>query len=422
MVRNFYLFPVGSHGDVHPFLGLACELRRRGHHVTVVTSGLFQDLVERCGITFREISDRAADRRLLDDPDLWRGGRAVGTLTRRLIGPLMREHVEWIRRENLGARDVLVAPAHALGVRLTQEAWGLPLVSIHLQPAALWSAHRSPRLGRWSLTGDRVPRWLKEWQFRCGFWLMVDRLLRGSWNALRRELGLKASRIVVNSLYSPHANCGMFPEWFGPPQPDWPQRLILCGFPLWDERSVTPLPSALEEFLRSGDRPIVYTPGTGHTHAEAFWRAAIDACGRLQRRGIFLTRFGEQVPKHLPTEIRYFDFCPFSVLLPRVAAIVHHGGIGTLSQALAAGVPQLIMPMAFDQPDNAARIQALGVGDFLWPSALTGGRLATKLDRLLRDADVAASCRSYQSRLVGESGIDKACQVLEQTAGVAAPS
>jgi rhamnosyltransferase subunit B len=49
-------------------------------------------------------------------------------------------------------------------------------------------------------------------------------------------------------------------------------------------------------------------------------------------------------------------------LLPQVAALVHHGGIGTTAAALAAGIPQLIAPFAFDQFDNAARTVRLGVG------------------------------------------------------------
>ena len=82
----------------------------------------------------------------------------------------------------------------------------------------------------------------------------------------------------------------------------------------------------------------------------------------MSRPGIFLTRYPEQLPQPLPPQIVHFSYAPLSQLLPHCAALVHHGGIGTCSQALRAGVPQLIQPFAFDQFDNGARIEKLGVG------------------------------------------------------------
>ena len=78
---------------------------------------------------------------------------------------------------------------------------------------------------------------------------------------------------------------------------------------------------------------------------------------------MFLTQYPEQLPARLPNGVRHFNYIPFSTVLPRAAAFVHHGGIGTTAQALAAGVPQLVVPLAHDQPDNAVRIRHLGVGD-----------------------------------------------------------
>ena len=57
----------------------------------------------------------------------------------------------------------------------------------------------------------------------------------------------------------------------------------------------------------------------------------------------------------LPKGVVAFDYAPFSLLFPRAAAIVHHGGIGTTGQAMRSGRPSLVMPCAWDQPDNAER-------------------------------------------------------------------
>src|SRR5262249_32355180 len=151
----------------------------------------------------------------------------------------------------------------------------------------------------------------------------------------------------------------LFPEWFGPPQPDWPPNVTMTSFPLFDERGLAELPTDVETFLAAGTPPIVFTPGSAMKQGRAFFTTAVEACVRLGRRGVLLTRFGEQVPPSWPEGIRHFEYVPFSQVFPRAAAVVHHGGIGTTSQCLAAGVPQLIMHMAHDQPDNAARILKL---------------------------------------------------------------
>lgn len=120
-----------------------------------------------------------------------------------------------------------------------------------------------------------------------------------------------------------------------------------------------------DEFVLPQDRPIVFTSGTAHHHCRAFFEAAAEACTQLKRPGLLLSTFPENFPHELPDTVRTLPYMSFKRLLPHCAAIVHHGGIGTTSQALAAGIPQLIRPMAFDQFDNASRIENLGCGRWL---------------------------------------------------------
>ena len=120
----------------------------------------------------------------------------------------------------------------------------------------------------------------------------------------------------------------------------------------------------------AGEPPIVFTPGSAMYHGQDFFRASVEACKQLNRRGILLTRHAEQIPADLPATIRHFSYAPFSLLLPRAAALVHHGGIGTSAQAMAAGCRQLITPFAHDQFDNADRLRRLGEGIWDFASCL----------------------------------------------------
>ena len=105
-----------------------------------------------------------------------------------------------------------------------------------------------------------------------------------------------------------------------------------------------------------------------------------------------------------------------SAVLPRCAAIVHHGGIGTLAQAIAAGTPQLTMPMGFDQPDNATRLARLGIGRWVRPAEFTAEHVAAALRGLLDDPRTRESCGRWSAQLRQERAIDHTCDLLEQVA------
>ena len=131
---------------------------------------------------------------------------------------------------------------------------------------------------------------------------------------------------------------------------------------------------------------------------------------------MLVSPFADQVPKNLPASVEVIDAIPFGRLFPRAAAVVHHGGIGTSAQALAAGVPQLVMPMAFDQHDNAGRLERLGVARSLSPRRFQGAAVARVLAALLDSAPVTASCRALADALRREAPLEAACHWIERAA------
>ncbi len=162
--------------------------------------------------------------------------------------------------------------------------------------------------------------------------------------------------------------------------------------------------------------PVVFTPGSAMKHGRDFFRVAIEACQRRGGRGLLLARYAAQIPSDLPAGIRHFSYIPFSQVLPRCAAVVHHGGIGTTAQGLAAGIPQLVMPMAHDQPDNAARLERLGVGHGLRPKRFQTPAVVQLLDELLNSSQVTARCREVAAWTRQGDPLGDACRVLEEAA------
>ena len=108
-------------------------------------------------------------------------------------------------------------------------------------------------------------------------------------------------------------------------------------------------------------------------------------------------------------------YAPYSKLFPRAAVIVHQGGSGTLGQAVRAGRPMLIVPYGWDQPDNAARMERLGVGIALARKDYNSRTAANALQRLLDDPSFVNRAREVAMQLAQEQGLPIACDAIEST-------
>jgi UDP:flavonoid glycosyltransferase YjiC (YdhE family) len=411
---HFVLFPLGSHGDVHPFLGLAVRLKERGHQVHIATNAMFAELVERFGIPFHAVGSEEEANRLIRTRDVWHPTRGMSILARKIIVPMLAKQFDAARELIQSPDTVLVGSGLGFGVHCAHEAFGNRFVTLHLQPSVLWSLYESPKVARRTWLSQTAPRWIRQAQYRFGVWWMLDSVIRRDVNAWRRERGLSRVESCESLFHSPQKICGLFPEWFAPRQPDWPSQFVHTDFPLWDESERCTIDVSLQRFLDSGDPPIVFTPGTGNAQAGRFWRAAVGALERLGRRGLLLARHREGIPQALPASVQYVEYAPLSQVLPHAACLVHHGGIGTTSQAFFAGVPQLVTPFGFDQPDNATRVRRLGCGDLLWATDLNSRRLARGLSRILDDQLMRENCQNARRKMSRDQGLQMTCEVLEQ--------
>jgi len=404
---------LGSHGDVHPFLALGQTLRGRGHDVRIIAPAMYQPLANSIGLQFVPIGTVELFERHLSRPEIWRPVRGFQLLAQS-VAELIEPYYQAIVRNHQSGATVLVMSSLVLGGRVAQDALGIPAVSVHLSPAilrSLQSPARTPPLP----ASARLPRW---WN-RLVYWavdaLVMDRALAGPLNEFRRSLGLGPVRRIFNGwIHSPDRVIGLFPEWFAPAPRDWPGQTVLTGFPLYDESDITGVDPAIEDFLIGGPAPVAFTPGSAMRHGARFFAEAVRTCGMLGCRGVLLSRHAQHVPANLPPEVRHVDYVPFSRLLPHCAALVHHGGIGTAAQALAAGIPQLVVPMAHDQPDNAARLKRLGVAEVLPARRFYAARAAAAL-KLAMDEPHHAACLSIKQRLATENPLAKTAEIIEQT-------
>ena len=413
---QFLITALGSYGDVHPMVGLGAALVARGHRVKIVTNPYFEQVVTGAGLELVGLGTREEYVRLSQHADLWhpvRGPKLVlGHASARKLRPLY----DLLMDNYVPGETVFCAHGMDLASRVIGEKLGAPVASILFAPGMLWTMHDSPRL-KGALLGPSAPRWLKRLQFTLADKFFIRPLLGPELNKLRGELGLRSvQRIFSQWLFASDLPLGLFPDWFGPRQPDWPANTKTVGFPLWDTPGDAALPDGVREFLDSGSPPVAFSPGSANNEAHHFFAAAVEACQRLGRRGILLTKYDHQLPPKLPASVYHVGFVPMSQLLPRTAALVHHGGIGSCAQGFAAGVPQVVRPMSYDQFDNSRRVVQLGVAAEISVRRFTGRRVANALAALLASPAVASRCRDLASRCDGPASLSAACDALEQLA------
>lgn len=399
----------GSLGDTLPFVALGKALQARGHRVVLFGGPLYAD--HAAGLEFRPVGSPEAARALLAHPDITHpraGWQVIGGEFIRL----MPELYEDLRAHAEPGRTLAIGSTFAFPVRLLGETLGVPTVTAHLAPAPFRSRVRAPRM---ALRGrlDALPA---AWQ--SGVWRLVDRLVleplfTRPFNEYRASLGLPpVERACDDWLHRADLVLGMFPAWFATVQPDWPP-VALAGFPLFDQGATQGLSPELQAFLDAGTPPIGFTTGTANAVSHRFFEAATRACVALGRRGLLITHTASQLPASLPPGVMHVDYAPFSRLLPRLAAFVHHGGIGTTSQALRAGVPQLVRPMGYDQFDNASYVRELGAGRVVSDGA-GAWRLARALRRVLEDPAMRASCARVAEMAARDGDASAiACEAIE---------
>lgn len=405
----------GSAGDLHPMLALGQALRARGWPVTVLSNPGYAGAVATAGLEFTAVGELHHQQEAAAHPKLWHPIDGFGVMWRYLLRPALRPTYERLAQLASTGRCVVIASPVAMGARLAQERLGLPLISAYTAATMLRTVRDPMTLAHW-----RVAPWFPR-ALRHVAWSLLDRqklepLVRPALNALRAELGLPVLRESVfgSWMHSPQAGLALFPPWFAPAAQDWPPQVMQAGFPLYDEPWPQRPSPQLTDFLAGGTPPVVFMPGTARQQANDFFAAALRACAQTGERGLLLGAVDESLA--LPPTLRAERYLPFHWLLPRARALVHHGGIGSCAQALRAGIPQLVAPHAYDQFDNAMRLERLGVGQGLPRGARGLEAMASALQTLLASADVARSCSKWAPATTPDAARESVTALVERLA------
>jgi rhamnosyltransferase subunit B len=415
--KRIVISTFGSFGDIHPYMAIATELRARGHQPVIATSELYREKMEAAGFEFAPVRPhlpppQEQDQAMMENVMNPKSG--AGFLLNEMLFPFVREGYEDLLTAVEGA-DLLFTHPISFAGPLVAQMTGIPWVSSVLAPVSFFSAYDLPRPPFW--------QWMRHMnilgpRFVAAFLKQIKKFYRSEpYEQLRKELGLPdRGSPLFEGAHSPLLVLALFSKVFAQSQPDWPPQTRITGFAFYDARAEMEMPGDLLDFLDNGPPPIVFTLGTSAVWvARDFYHESIAATRLLGRRAVLL--IGDKrnrIQESLPPGMIAIDYAPFEALLQRGCAMVHHGGVGTTAEGLRAGIPTLIVPFAFDQPDNAAHAARLGGSRTLPRPKYRANRVATELDMLLSKRNYAARANAVGKLLRQERGASVATDLIEQ--------
>ncbi|MEU9378451.1 glycosyltransferase [Streptomyces sp. NPDC048255] len=388
----------GTTGDVLPYAGLGVRLKAAGHEVVVATSERHAATFRRHGMPVRELPLARQEKSALaaDRFDPW---QSPARLRRRKRNA--QDMAQVIARGVLdavgqGVDTILAHPlAHPL-CAVIAEGTGLSCTGIYTAAPGMLL----PRLS----AGSAMPTH----RYR-----LAENLVRAAMSPLyapaiswiRRELGMRQHKtgnlltvlgsqpvlhgyssalLPKNSALPDGHTCAGY--WWPAPNPGWQP----------EERLV--------DFLASGPAPVYFGFGSAEPGDAAQLSAMIkEVIRRLGIRAVVQT--GWQGLDVSGPDILTIGECPHEWLFPRMSALAHHAGPGTVGAGLRAGVPAVPVPLALDQPFWAHRMTALGLAPTALPARrLTAQKLADALHTTLHDKQYRDRCSQLSKIISTEDG------------------
>lgn len=327
-------------GDVIPFVKMGSMLKMQGFDVTLFAHCVYEDLAKSRALnfvaldTYDEYLEMTEEISALEDPI--NCYQQYMNFNKKHHGSERTFREYEIIREYCTDKDTVLLFRHRSSVSglLAAEKNDVPVASIFLAPNYISHLHLHEEL-----FGEEM---------------------KNEINLVRDKIQLSKITNWTDWMCSPRRKLALWPAWFSQKE-DTLEGLRLIGFLNEKDKVNEALSEDVLKFVLNGEKPVLITGGTSKLINPLFYEVAVNTCLLAGKRAILVVAYDDFVPQYLPETVTRFRHVSITELLPYVSAVIHHGGIGTASEAVASGTPQMILPHMADRPDNAFRLKELGV-------------------------------------------------------------
>lgn len=408
---NITMVTMGSTGDVRPYVLLGEKLKNRGYHITIAAFSSFGGMITDAGLEFFPLSGSAEE---LITSVLGPETNGINYLPKicknlRLVIPDLLKSLD----ESCRTADAMICNYFGSVYYSIAEKYNIPCIQTHFFPmdptaSIPMSSFRNQNLGPV----------FNRFTYKIGYLAVgtVEKILLSDWREESRVAKRKAATHPVYRIgdHEIPVLYAISPAVF-PKPPEWPDSIYMSGYWFDSAPGSWQPPEDLREFLSSG-KPPVYI-GFGSMRSGNMNKLLTMILRALHAAGLRAVICGGLSGRTHSSggRIYFIDRIPHDWLFPRVSAVIHHGGAGTVASGLRWGRPTWVLPFAGDQPFWGEQIHRIGCGprpvsrNRLTVRNLTKGLidLTTRPEYKRNAADIAAC-------LAEENGTETAVNLIEQ--------
>ena len=406
------ILTVGSRGDVEPFLALGSKLVRAGHEVKLVTHPEFAGLADRYRVALLPVRLTATEfiTKTMQPPPM--NFFSLVRVMRSVMEPLLQSLLTdmWLAAKDA---DAVISAGTALWGLDIAEKLTVPHVLVGLQPLLPTKDFPHVLMSSWSTAGGVVNK-LSASMVGIMYWQIVSRSIN-TWRKEVLDLPARNTPFSEHVAWAEQLHLLAYSPIVVPQPKDWGGNVHTTGY--WTAETLARFtPDAqLVDFISAGSRPVYVGFGSMvYKDVESTVKTVISALDRIHQRGVVSFKQEHIKDTKLPDFVINIDETSHRWLFPQMAAVIHHGGAGTASSALLAGVPSLAVPFFSDQPFWARRIAALGLSPQPIPKKeLSPEKLASGIQEILSNQEMRERSRKIGAQIRSEQGVDRAIALIQ---------
>lgn len=407
---NITILTYGSRGDVQPFLPLSLGLMAKGHLVKLAAPSRFKSLVEGYEIQFIPLAGEPEDlsRRLND------AGYNFLKMVRELMSHAIEIGADIARQTETACKDadlIIHTFSHAVGAHTLAREMNIP--DIHIQTFPMFTPTGDyPNIAMPDLKIPALNRFTHYVSQKITWWTSMF-----GYEQVRRRAGLPKRKLYFpfddDPLRLPTPILCAWSPGVLPPSSDWKTNVHITGYYFFNADASYQASAELQEFLATGGPPVCISFGSMvNRDAEKIDRIVRETLKQTNQRGIVLSGWGS-VQHTSSKDLLYLEAVPHDWLLTRCRMVIHHGGAGTTSAGLRAGIPNIVVPFMADQPFWGRRVHAIGAGP---EPILVKNLSAENLSRAMIAAEskvIRERAQIIGHKLRGEDGVGQAIRLIE---------
>lgn len=379
----------GTYGDLIPSIAVAKKLQKSGKNVIFLSNAYYSKFIENEGLDFESVGTKGEYEKGMHASGFGQTQKGNKVLLKETVLPSIKRQFDVVKSISRSSSNLkVVVPGATNGAFMAAEKFDLDVVKVLFSPLYTSQYFSKPKL--FSVNSP------------YGFEMRAM-------NSVRNELGLTKLKCFSQTLEKERCAVGLYPEWFVGGSGLLHPKVQPTSFTLFQPGSVSEQ-EKFDGFVKAFGPPIIFTTGTATEPSAGFFNESQLICEKLGLPGVFIGNFSET--NNFPSYICTLRSIEMQKSLPKSRLIIHHGGIGTMVQAMRAEIPQIIVPRVNDQFYNASRAAAFGSSGVILPKKYRADHVISVMRNLIYTEKLQVMRRELATEMRLQKGCTQAANII----------